>query len=119
MARACADRNCIVVRRGLVYFQVLQRETKRMKNFLNWVSCLGGPLCLLVLLIVWVLWSGAHQPSFGAFVARELIVLLSWLLAIIFSVWGFGNRPRKLKFLNITIVVFASVLAPLDAFSLL
>ena len=72
-----------------------------------------------VLLIVWVLWSGAPQPSYQAFITRELIVLAAWLLAVIFSVWGFRSRPPKLRFLNIIIIVFTCLFAALDGFSLL
>jgi hypothetical protein len=66
-----------------------------IRNCVDWVSGLAGPLCLLPLLILWVRWSGVHQPSFQMFMARELIVLIFWVLAIIFSVRSFRKRPPK------------------------
>ena len=90
-----------------------------MKNFVDWASCLVGPPCLLILLILWILWSGARQRSFQTFITRELVVLVSWVLAIVFSVWGFTKRPSRLKPLNIFTIVFASILWFADSFSML
>jgi len=71
---------------------------------------------LLVLLIVRVLWSEAPQPSYQAFITRELIVLASCLLAVIFSALAFRSRSRKLKTVNITTVVFTCCLQLLMVF---
>jgi uncharacterized membrane protein len=78
-----------------------------------------GPLCLLPLLVVWVLWAGAPQSSFQMFVTLELIVLVSGVLAIVFSLMGFRKRSSKLKFLNIATIVLACILGFLVGFSLL
>ena len=92
----------------LAVFGVVSAGDPHTRNFVDWVSCLVGPLCLLPLLILWVLWSGARRLSFQMFMTRELIVLVSWVLAIIFSLRGFRKSPFKLvKFLNITTIVLA------------
>jgi hypothetical protein len=52
------------------------------------------------------------------FVARELFVFVSCVLAIVFSGWGFGKRPFILKFLNVTTVVLASILWLLDSWGM-
>jgi hypothetical protein len=83
------------------------------------ISCFVGSLCLLLLLIVWVSWSGSRQTSFLTFTLRAVTVLVSWLLAIAVSVWGFRTRSFKLKVLNVIVIVAASVLGLLDGFSLL
>ena len=90
-----------------------------MKNFVDWVSCLAGPLCLLLLLVPWILKWGAPVSSFQMFVAHELFVLISWVLAIVFSVWGFRKRSFNLKFLNVTTIVLASILWLLDSWGML
>ena len=90
-----------------------------MKRFVDWVSCVVGPLCLLTLLILWVLWAGARQPSSHGFITRELIVLGTWALAILSSVLGIRKRPFKLKLLNLNIIVFASILGLSACFSML
>ncbi len=90
-----------------------------MKNFVDSVSPWAGPLCLIPLLILWVSWSGAHQSSFHMFITRELIVLIACVLAIVFSVRGFTARSPKVKFLNVTTIVLATILGFLFGFSLL
>jgi len=90
-----------------------------MRNFVDWVSCLAGPLRLLPLLVPWVLKWGAAVSSFHMFVAHELFVLVSWVLAIVFSVWGFRKRPSNLQFLNVTTIVLASILWLLDSWGML
>jgi hypothetical protein len=53
------------------------------------------------------------------FVAHELFVLVSWVLAIVFSVWGFRKRPFNLQFLNVTTIILASILWLLDSWGML
>jgi len=90
-----------------------------MRNFVDWVSCLAGPLCLLPLLVPWALKWGAPVSSFHMFVAHELFVLVSWVLAIVFSVWGFRKRQSNLQFLNVTTIVLTSILWLLDSWGML
>jgi len=53
------------------------------------------------------------------FLTLELIVIVFWALAIVFSLWGFRKRSFKLKFLNLTTIVLATILGLLVGFSLL
>lgn len=53
------------------------------------------------------------------FVAHELFVLVSWVLAIVFSVWGFRKRQSNLQFLNVTTIVLTSILWLLDSWGML
>lgn len=94
-------------------------EPHTVKTSVDWISYLLGPLCLLPLLILLVFWSGAHQSSFRMFLTLELIVIVFWALAIVFSLWGFRKRSFKLKFLNLTTIVLATILGLLVGFSLL
>lgn len=90
-----------------------------MKNSVDWVSCSVGSLCLFLLLILWILWWGKPQSSFLMFIIREVIIFVFWALALVFSLWGFRKRPFKLKLLNITTMVLASILGFLASFPLL
>ena len=56
---------------------------------------------------------------FNMFVAHELFVLVSWVLAIVFSVWGFRKRQSNLQFLNVTTIVLTSILWLLDSWGML
>jgi hypothetical protein len=53
------------------------------------------------------------------FVARELFVFVFCVLAIVFSGWGFGERPFNLKFLNVTTAVLAFILWLLGSWGML
>lgn len=104
---------------GGCYTSVAPLEDSRMKNLVDWVSCLAGPLCLLPLLVPWVLKWGSPGSSFHVFVARELFVFVFCVLAIVFSGWGFGERPFNLKFLNVTTAVLAFILWLLGSWGML
>ena len=80
---------------------------------------LGRSAVLAPLLVPWALKWGAPVSSFHMFVAHELFVLVSWVLAIVFSVWGFRKRQSNLRFLNVTTIVLASILWLLDSWGML
>jgi len=86
-----------------------------MRRLVDWLA----PVFLLPLVIILVRWAGRPQSSFQMFLSLELIVLVSWALAIVFSLWGFRRRPLPLKLLNVTVIVVGSMLALLDGFALL